>query len=212
MTDAIVLFNPPRIAEEIGGHQGDALAVMKTCNQTAVDEAVTWFHQGGTTEPWPLAEPGSRGERLVDLRTEQLCENILEAAQRVAGGTEEQRAEALNHWHRQLLDHMAGGMDFERRQFHRDEIARWLKAMGLKSNYQFGASAAPGQEAQPATTGTTKRWTEDGLAALKAYRAEHGTKETAKHFGITEQRVRELLPQDKKSAGLFAGLGGTSGA
>lgn len=53
-----------------------------------------------------------------------------------------------------------------------------------------------------------KRWTDERLAGLAAYRAEHGTKKAAKHFGISESRVRFLLPSAKNPTVIpFSGLG-----
>lgn len=42
-----------------------------------------------------------------------------------------------------------------------------------------------------------KRWDADRLAEMKAYRDRHNTKATADHFGISAQRVRQLLPREK---------------
>jgi len=39
-----------------------------------------------------------------------------------------------------------------------------------------------------------KRWTEEALDELREYRRKHGTKEAAKHFGVSAARVRGLLP------------------
>lgn len=41
------------------------------------------------------------------------------------------------------------------------------------------------------------RWTPERLGKLKAYREKHGTKKAAEYFGITEARVRKLLPREK---------------
>ena len=32
---------------------------------------------------------------------------------------------------------------------------------------------------------------------MSAYRAEHGTKAAAEHYGISEARIRQLLPREK---------------
>ena len=42
-----------------------------------------------------------------------------------------------------------------------------------------------------------KRWTSEKLAELKSYREKHGTKKTAEFFGISEQRIRQMLPSKK---------------
>lgn len=44
---------------------------------------------------------------------------------------------------------------------------------------------------------TDKRWTAERLAALDDYRAKHTMPETAAKFGISEQRIRKLLPTGK---------------
>ena len=51
-----------------------------------------------------------------------------------------------------------------------------------------------------------KKWTLEKLAELKAYRDTHTMPETASKFGISEQRIRQLLPSGKTKAELFAGL------
>jgi hypothetical protein len=48
-----------------------------------------------------------------------------------------------------------------------------------------------------AVAGTSKVWTTERLAELRDYRAEHGTKLTGEHFGISGARVRKLQPGDK---------------
>ena len=52
-----------------------------------------------------------------------------------------------------------------------------------------------------------KKWTDERLDELRRYRTQHGTKRAAEHFGISEARVRELLPSGKKpKATHFEGL------
>ena len=54
--------------------------------------------------------------------------------------------------------------------------------------------------------GSRKPWTPERKAELQAYRATHTMPETAAKFGITEQRIRQLLPRKKPKAKPFAGL------
>lgn len=54
---------------------------------------------------------------------------------------------------------------------------------------------APDVEAPSAADG--ERWTADRLASLKQCRDAHGTKAAAEKFGISVQRVRQLLPGKK---------------
>ena len=51
-----------------------------------------------------------------------------------------------------------------------------------------------------------KKWNDEKLAELKTYREAHTMPETAVKFGISEQRIRELLPSKKAKAKPFAGL------
>lgn len=51
-----------------------------------------------------------------------------------------------------------------------------------------------------------KKWTPEKLAELKTYREAHTMPETAVKFGISEQRIRELLPSGKPKAKPFGGL------
>lgn len=45
--------------------------------------------------------------------------------------------------------------------------------------------------------GSGKVWTSEKLAEMAAYRKQHRTKKTAEHYGISPQRVRQLLPSKK---------------
>jgi len=45
-----------------------------------------------------------------------------------------------------------------------------------------------------------KKWTDEKLAELRAFRDLHGTKAASRKFGITEARVRQLLPTEKPTA------------
>jgi hypothetical protein len=44
---------------------------------------------------------------------------------------------------------------------------------------------------------SSKRWTPELLAELKAYRYKHGTKQAAAHYGISASLVRQKLPGEK---------------
>lgn len=48
--------------------------------------------------------------------------------------------------------------------------------------------------------GNGKVWTPEKLAEVKAYREKYGTKKTAEHYQVTEQRIRQLLPGEKPKA------------
>jgi hypothetical protein len=51
-----------------------------------------------------------------------------------------------------------------------------------------------------------KKWTPEKLAELVAYREAHTMSETAAEFGITEQRIRQLLPREKPLTTHYSGL------
>lgn len=81
----------------------------------------------------------------------------------------------------------------------------------------FTASIAAPQQTAPATDTDTapepqtapvagKTRTPEELAEMQAYREVHTMPETAGKFGISEQRIRQLLPSGKPKAKPFAGL------
>jgi len=51
-----------------------------------------------------------------------------------------------------------------------------------------------------------KRWTPEKLAELKAYREANTMPETAAKFGITAQRIRQLLPRKKPMGATYSAL------
>jgi len=73
-------------------------------------------------------------------------------------------------------------------------------------------AAAKPQQTAPATDAAapvgagSKKWTPEKLAELKTYREAHTMPETAVKFGISEQRIRGLLPSETPKAKPFAGL------
>jgi hypothetical protein len=70
-----------------------------------------------------------------------------------------------------------------------------------------------GPFAQPQTRknrGTEKKWTEEALEKLSAYREKHGTQKTAETHNMSVARVRKLLPIEPKKpkpVGPWSGLG-----
>ena len=86
----------------------------------------------------------------------------------------------------------------------RDELARLADLHGLTLevgpalvNNEDGTAATPLASDRPLTTDTPNKWTADRMAELSAYRATHGTKAAAEHFGVSTSRVRQLLPSEK---------------
>lgn len=84
----------------------------------------------------------------------------------------------------------------------RDELARLADLHGLTLEVGPDQSSAasdppPPDSDVPLSTGTPNRWTAYRMAELSAYRATHGTKAAAEHFGVSATRVRQLLPSEK---------------
>jgi len=71
-----------------------------------------------------------------------------------------------------------------------------FKRAEIEATAEIINSTAPAQTAKPAPM-AGKKWTPDKLAELRAYRDKHTMPETADKFGITEQRIRALLPSNK---------------
>lgn len=99
----------------------------------------------------------------------------------------------------------------------RDELHRWVKATGIKSAYSFGPwnhtatpCVAPESQAEAPAVGASgegsKKWIPERLAELMEYRAAHGTKKAAEKYGISDSRVRALLPTMKPKATPFASM------
>lgn len=65
----------------------------------------------------------------------------------------------------------------------------------------LGALSALPPVSEPAESGTPVKWTDEQIAKLKAFREVHGTRRAAKEFGISEQRVRQLLPKELPKRG-----------
>jgi hypothetical protein len=79
-------------------------------------------------------------------------------------------------------------------------LKHWGGPWGSREFPFLAPNAATAQTlATPAhvETATGKKWTPDLLAELGFYRDTHGTKKTALHYRISEQRVRQLLPKKK---------------
>lgn len=66
--------------------------------------------------------------------------------------------------------------------------------------------AAPEREAATPAPVNGKRWTTELLAEAKAYREAHTMPATAEKYGVSEQRIRQVLPSQKQKAKPFAGL------
>lgn len=110
------------------------------------------------------------------------------------------------------------------------EVIAWANARGCFPDFPFKNEApagAAGQEAAQAIAFTeretiatcepqpfaqlirTQPRSDEELAEMKEYRARYGTKKTAAHYGISEARIRQLLPSElpnKSGYSVFVGL------
>lgn len=88
--------------------------------------------------------------------------------------------------------------------FDRGELVGFLERNQIR--HQLGTTdATPIHAAKPVTQ---KKWTPEKLGEIEQYRKKHTMAQTAQNFGISQQRIRQLLPTKKLKATPFAGLGG----
>lgn len=84
------------------------------------------------------------------------------------------------------------------------------KALAAVAATETPAPTVAGAAAPTPPVGTTgsyeKKWTPEKLSELRTYRDGHTMPETAKHFGISGARIRQLLPTKKPKAKPFASL------
>jgi hypothetical protein len=78
------------------------------------------------------------------------------------------------------------------------EFKRWLDVQGDPPSMLIQSWFA--LHARERQAPEKKKWTPEKLAELRAYRDEHGTKAAAKKLGVSEARVRQLLPTENPSA------------
>lgn len=163
-----------------------AIGELRGAYQTALDyyNHLTTFDDG---EGW-LTRPPLQADAIQSADM-QRCERILQIDPK--GG-------AFTGW----LTHSP--TVFESQSFERDEVIRWLSVKGFNSVYLF-ANDAPAHIPAPVVA-AGKTWTPEKLEQLKAYRETHTMPETADKFGISEQRIRRLLPSKRPTAKPFAGL------
>lgn len=138
--EEIQLFRVEQAARLIGGDEESNLIVMKARASEARSAALTWINTiyrpvageelntMATSDVCPLLDPKNRGSLLFPAAVDDLLHRIDGAA------SHEERW----GWIQQLRRH-----DFRKLQFHRSEIARWLEACELKSEYAFSALTLP---------------------------------------------------------------------
>lgn len=78
-------------------------------------------------------------------------------------------------------------------KFKRESVERVAEIINKTAQPQAEPPVMAGSDAP----GKGKVWTPEKLAELKAYRAAHTMPDTAAKFGISEQRIRQLLPRNK---------------
>lgn len=129
MIDQLQLFKAEQVARLVGGDQEAAMLVIKARSSQAHSHAWEWLINGALGAVWPLADPGQRGEMLVDEKALAFSEHV--ALQSNADDRLMQANAMRSFLHR----------DLESRQFHRAEIARWLDHCGIHSEYRFLTNA-----------------------------------------------------------------------
>lgn len=76
-----------------------------------------------------------------------------------------------------------------------DKLVQIVNANDVAPSAEISrVSDGPSSPTSMRRAGTPKAWDAAKLEELKQHRAAHGTKASAKHFGISEARVRQLLP------------------
>lgn len=78
------------------------------------------------------------------------------------------------------------------------QLARAKITYDAFSRYVESIQGTVVEENQASTPPTVagKKWTPEKLAELRAFRETHTMPQTAAEFGITEQRIRQLLPSE----------------
>lgn len=84
----------------------------------------------------------------------------------------------------------------------------WADKQQIKvhDGFRLEVELLPAKTTAEPAPGTGKKWTPEKLAEMKAYREGHTMPETAVKYGISEQRIRELLPRRNPKTNPFAGL------
>lgn len=158
-TEKTPVFTPEAIARKIGGDTSDVLAVMKVCFVKGTDAAFQWMKHGDYSKPWEFSDSDKRGDALLDIHTAQLCADLHEVTVRPDDhGPVSKDAELLI-----LQKMLLKGKPFYSCQFDREEIARWLVAFGLRSEYEFSQGAKPPAGAAATEIDRTKLATRGAL-------------------------------------------------
>lgn len=82
-------------------------------------------------------------------------------------------------------------------KFKRESVERVAEIINKTAQTKAAPPAPIVADSASNAPGNGKVWTPEKLAELKAYRATHTMPETATKFGISEQRIRQLLPSNK---------------
>lgn len=82
-------------------------------------------------------------------------------------------------------------------KFKRESVERVAEIINKAAQPRAATPAPIVADSASNAPGNGKVWTPEKLAELKAYRATHTMPETATKFGISEQRIRQLLPSNK---------------
>lgn len=201
---SLLVAAPGDIPEEFGCTPEEAAVALACCE---LAELPVWDEEA-------LVEAATAGS-IEEERVMWGCESRDRLARRIslamkaekapevmspADGVLLLRRTGINVFH-QLLDAVAV-MTIQPYTSESQSLYRLLKGIAEPQQTAPATNAAP--PAPVATNG--KKWTTEVKAELKTYRDNHTMPETAAEFGISEQRIRQLLPSVKPKAKPFAGL------
>jgi hypothetical protein len=134
---------------------------------------------------------------ILQTHDEQLPELRLSQDQSALAGVYRalQRATIASTWRkaiRRAID--AGELQEADGKIAAAEFKRWLDVQGDQPSLLIEGWFTLHARERRSPGG---KWTDEELAALRDYRDKHGTKAAARQFGISESRVRQLLPTEK---------------
>lgn len=143
----------------------------------------------------PKLHPEPNVPAIVLVKADNVRVNLLEARLRDRTKVPPARR-SWREWHavaREIEADYHKGFDY-----FFDEVMRPSKGMAAVASATEVFRANNGATAATsASDAKEKKWTQERLAELAAYRETHTMSETAKKFGISQQRIRQLLPRSE---------------
>ncbi len=142
--------------------------------------------------------------RLSDFITDKSIHSVDAAA--IIALTEQ--THVLEH----LVNWLATLISGEQR-FADDVVLRWCNcnslspSLGLSTPTQNTSARVIAIDAKPQVSkGTAKQWTDERKAEVRDYRAKHGLKKTAEHYGVSQATISKHVPAEKAKDEMWARL------